>query len=151
MGGSGGAGLALIAGIFGRVWGRQNRRSMRHLTPSFAIGALRRGGQIDQFLGGSTLDGKPTVRWASVYQSGHDFVVAVHAVEDIGSADYAGVTESPPVDEDEYVGEGKIIGRFETPDEALRMSESLGARPNRWVNAGLVCEEYLDYVRSMRA
>ena len=25
---------------------------MRHLTPSFAIGALRRGKQIEQFLGG---------------------------------------------------------------------------------------------------
>ncbi len=72
----------------------------------------------------------------------------LHEVEDIGNRDAADVTEFPPLDKDEDVGEGRIIGQCETPEEALAVAESLGAEGAQWINAGVVCDEYLDYSRS---
>ena len=39
---------------------------VRHLTYVFAVGALRRGKEIQQFLGGIDRDGRQGVRWLAI-------------------------------------------------------------------------------------
>jgi hypothetical protein len=39
---------------------------MRHLTPAFALGALQRGKQVEQFLGAIEIDGQPGLRWIAL-------------------------------------------------------------------------------------
>ncbi|MEU4689056.1 hypothetical protein [Actinoplanes sp. NPDC023714] len=47
---------------------------MRHLTRQFAIGALRRGRGIEQFLGGADVGGERAVRWVNAGVAGHDYL-----------------------------------------------------------------------------
>jgi hypothetical protein len=55
-----------------------------------------------------------------------------------------------PVDE-EYVGEGRELGRSADEEEAIALAERLaGAAPDRWVNFAVAGEEYLDLVRARR-
>ncbi|GAA3260759.1 hypothetical protein ACFO1B_55995 [Dactylosporangium siamense] len=39
---------------------------MRYLTRQFAIGALRRGRGIEQFLGGIQLGGEAAIQWVAI-------------------------------------------------------------------------------------
>ncbi|TRO58161.1 hypothetical protein [Streptomyces sp. IB201691-2A2] len=118
---------------------------MRHLTPAFALGALHRGKQIEQFLGGIERDGRRGLRWIAVSPGRAGVSVYLSEVEDIGTDTFRDVTEFPPLDpEDEDWG--KEIGTLASPEEALRLAErELGADPAHWVNQGIVCDEYHDF------
>ena len=116
----------------------------RYLTSSEAAAALRRGSQIEQFLGRSNDNRRPTVRWLSAYPSGRAFELVVHHVEDIGTEGFFDVSEFPPLDDEEYVGEGRSVAAEVEPGLILDAAELHGARPDRWVNAGVVQDEYRD-------
>lgn len=119
--------------------------SRRHLTLSEATSALRRGRQVEQYLGvDNGPDGRPVVRWVAVGEAHRVFRLTLHEVEDVGSDDFLDVSEFPPIAEDEEVGEGQVIGTSEEADAALHLAESLGAAPDRWVNQGVVQDEYRD-------
>ncbi len=49
--------------VAGSGWAARYPRVMRYLTRSFAIGALRRGRGIEQFLGGAEVGGVAGIRW----------------------------------------------------------------------------------------
>jgi hypothetical protein len=124
---------------------------VRHLTRAFAVGALRRGKEIEQFLGGIQRNGRDGIRWLTLSPSNAGIRVSLHEVDDIGTDDFWDVTEFPPLDDDEYIGEGQTIAVVATPDDALDLAaRDLGARPDRWVNQAVVCSEYGDY-RSTRS
>ncbi len=56
---------------------------------------------------------------------------------------------SPPIDEGEYVGEGRLLGTGASPADAIALAGSIvAARPDRWVNQGVVGDEYADYRRT---
>ncbi|HVM13863.1 MAG TPA: hypothetical protein VM287_06000 [Egibacteraceae bacterium] len=77
---------------------------------------------------------------------GDEFLVLLHKVEDVGDAGFADVSEFPPVNEDEYVGEGRVVATVGDAAAALASAEEcLGAHSGRWVNASLVGDEYLDF------
>lgn len=118
---------------------------MRHLTPVFALGALHRGKQIEQFLGGIERDGRRGIRWIAVSPGRAGVTVYLSKVEDVGTHTFRDVTEFPPLDpEDE--GWGKEIGTVASPEEALHLAErELGADPAHWVDQGIVCDEYHDF------
>ncbi|MGA4985958.1 hypothetical protein ACPB9I_28415 [Streptomyces cellulosae] len=61
---------------------------MRHLVESFAVGALRRGQAIEQFLGRAATETPAGVRWVSVEPTERGFVVTLHAVEDVGGGHF---------------------------------------------------------------
>lgn len=56
---------------------------MRYLTRQFAIGALRRGSGIEQFLGGAEVDGVAAVRWVGVSPMGGQYRISLHTVRDL--------------------------------------------------------------------
>lgn len=126
---------------------------MRHLTRQFAVGALRRGNGIEQFLGGAQIDGEPVIRWVEISPGDGRYRISVHTVQDPDDGqvgDLPNLMSVDPVDE-EYAGEGRELGVTEDEVEAMSLAERLaGARPDRWVNHAVVGEEYRDYVRSRR-
>lgn len=124
---------------------------MRYLTRQFAIGALRRGTGVEQFLGGASVAGA-AVSWVAVSPNSQGYRVSLHVVEDLDGqhADLAEFPSLDPVDE-EHAGQGRELGRTEDELAALQLAEQLaGARPDRWVNVAMAGDEYLDHVRSGR-
>ena len=118
---------------------------MRYLTPSFAIGALRRGKQIEQFLGGFDKGEKHVIRWVALSPAKDHITLYLSEVIDVGTDTFWDLSGFPPLDPDEETW-GKIVGTLTNPDEALSFAEhELGAAPDRWVNHGVVGSEYGDY------
>ena len=126
---------------------------MRYLTGRFAVGALRRGKAIEQFLGGFEVLGEPALRWVVISPMNRRYRVSLHTVrvpEDDNFGDLANLLSLDPVDE-AYVGEGRELGVRDTENEAVRLAADLaGADPRRWVNDGLAGEECRDFVRARR-
>lgn len=117
--------------------------TVRHLSESQAVGALRRGGAIEQLL---TADSS-VVEWLRL--SGRSSIVELvrHRVRDVGSADFVDVYEFPPSDSEEEHGEGAVLATFRDAAEAVTASVNYGARADRWVNESMVQDEYADATR----
>ncbi|MET7420084.1 hypothetical protein [Dactylosporangium sp. NPDC005555] len=127
---------------------------MRYLTQQFAVGALRRGNGIEQFLGPAEVDGAAAVRWVAVTPMDGRYTVSLHTVRDLDDDRFADLPLFPsldPVDED-YVGQGRELAGSPDEEAAMTLAERLtGATRDRWVNFGVAGEEYLDLVRSRRS
>lgn len=115
---------------------------VRHLTEQEAATALRPGASIEQLLT-ATL-GERTVRWLSIAATGDGFALRLHDVLDDGSDDFLDVYEFRPANEDEHVGEGVLLGTFPDVRAAIDAATRAGARGTRWVNGGVVQDEYAD-------
>ncbi|GIJ50447.1 hypothetical protein Val02_73330 [Virgisporangium aliadipatigenens] len=127
---------------------------MRHLTRAFAVGALRRGKAVEQFLGETTVQGVRGVRWVAVEPWSGGYRVSLHTVadpDDEHALDLANLLSLDPVDE-EFVGEGRELGRAADAESAIDLAERLtDAVGGRWVNATLAGEEYAELVRARRS
>jgi hypothetical protein len=125
---------------------------MRYLVEPFIIGALRRGRSVEQFLGPVGSPERPGVRYAEVRAARMSYEVYVHAVEDVGQENFLDLDVFPPFDQDaEEEDFGKLLGRAEDPQGALVLAEACtGAVRGRWVNQGVVQDEYRDFVRAGR-
>lgn len=116
---------------------------MRHLTFDQATAAVRRGRQVEQLLGRHRLaDGRVLLRWLSVGPSGRGFGAVLHEVFEVDWIEDS--TELPPVNTDEYVGEGHTIDSFDSAEAAFEALGELGTRDDRWVNAGVIQDEIND-------
>ncbi|MFF2148652.1 hypothetical protein [Kitasatospora sp. NPDC058190] len=124
---------------------------MRHLTPAFALSALQCGKQIEQFLGAIEIDGRPGLRWIALSPGRAGITIYLSEVEDVGTDAFLDITEFPSLaPEDETWG--REIAVLPTPEEALHLSErELAADPQRWVNDGIVCDEYQDFRTARRS
>jgi hypothetical protein len=123
---------------------------MRYLAGSFAAGALRRGKGIEQLLGAFEEDGRRGLRYACIWPANrhHEFVVRLHIVEEV---------ESLPVDEfgafyEDELGHGaETVGEAGSAEAAIALAQrELGAAPGRWVNQGVLADEYRDFVERGR-
>jgi hypothetical protein len=118
---------------------------VRHLTPAFALGALHRGKQIEQFLGEVHHNGRQGLRWIAIGPGRSGIAIYLSEVEDAGTDTFFDITEFPPLDPDDEAW-GKQIAAVSTPEEALdRACSEPGVNPERWVNQGIVCDEYRDF------
>lgn len=128
---------------------------VRHLTRAFALGALRRGRQVEQFIGPVDVAGDvEAIRWVVVWRGRQGYEGWSYDVEDLDDDGFRDLMEFPPVGsqhEDDEPG-ARFLGRSEDAEEALRLAEeAVGASPERWVNAGVAGEDYADFVRARRA
>jgi hypothetical protein len=123
---------------------------MRYLADSFALGALRRGKAIAQFLGSSRAeDRRMLISWVEVHPVDDGFAVVLHVAEDVGGEHFADLWEFPPADPDDEFG--RQIGQADDAGAAMPLAEELtSAVRGRWVNLGVVQDEYLDHVRRER-
>lgn len=122
------------------------------MVEPFILGALRRGRSVQQFLGPCGSAERPGVRYVEVRVTKGPFEVYLHVVEDIGSESFLDVSEFPPFDPDDEASEfGLLLGTAEDPLAALQVAEQrVGAERGRWVNEGVVQEEYGDFVGAGR-
>ncbi|MEV7547892.1 hypothetical protein [Streptomyces sp. NPDC089915] len=125
---------------------------MRYLVESFILGALRRGRSVEQFLGPCGSAERPGVRYVEVRATKTSYEVFLHTVEDVGGEGLFDLGEFPPFDPDDEACEfGRLLGMAEDPLTALIVAEQrAGAERGRWVNEGVVQDEYGDFVRAGR-
>jgi hypothetical protein len=114
---------------------------VRHLTEHQVLAALRRGATVEQMLSRDLRAG--SFRWMVARATEGGFVLRSHETRDDGSEDFLDVHEFRPVDAD-APEEGVVVGRFTDAASLLEAAAALGARPDRWVNEGLVQDEYGD-------
>ena len=106
---------------------------------------MRRGVQVEQLLGHeSPTQDLSVVRWLTLSGAGGIIELRLHEAEDIGSSEFADVSAFPSVNPDDDYGEGVVIAASHDLDELLDHAGARGAIPNRWVNFGVIGEEYLD-------
>jgi hypothetical protein len=126
---------------------------VRYLTRQFAIGALRRGSGIEQFLGSAEVDGVAAVRWVAISPMDGRYRVSLHTVQDPDDdqvGDLAELLSLDPADE-KYVGEGRELGCVAGQEQAMELAERIaGASADRWVNFSVAGAEYRDLVQSRR-
>ena len=91
-----------------------------------------------------------TVCWLTVVKGGADFALRLHHVRDEGNPELLDVYEFQPVDEDDEFGEGRLVGRYEDAQSVLEAVSGMGGRPDRWVNPGVIQDEYADLRKAMR-
>jgi hypothetical protein len=118
----------------------------RHLSRALAEAALRGGRGIEQLL---SVDVEGTgirrVRWVAISSSRRgEFTLTAHNVRDEGSSSIFDVHEFAPADDEEPIGEGRLVNTFAEAEMAISAAEALGAVPARWVNQGLIGDEYRD-------
>lgn len=124
---------------------------MRHLTEAFALGALRRGRGIEQFLGAAGTPERPGIRWVEIAPTTNGFRVMLHAAEDIGGEHFCDLGEFPPLDPGREEDFGQEIALAPDAAEAMAIAEAhTGADPTRWVSEGISGSEYRDFVRAGR-
>jgi hypothetical protein len=135
-----------MSGHVGRVLCIGHDWKVRHLSRQQTLSALGRGARIEQMLN-ETLGGQD-IRWLSVHAVDGGLALRLHQVRDEGATDFLDVTAFSPVDENEEFGEGRLLGRYGDAEAALAAAEANGGRPDRWVNAGVVQDEYADLLRA---
>ncbi|MFD7985391.1 hypothetical protein ACFV4M_18745 [Kitasatospora indigofera] len=125
---------------------------MRYLTGSFALGALRRGRTIEQFLGMAGRPDRPGIRWVEVRPSASGYLIVLHTAEDVGGEHFHDLVEFPALDSDSQEEDfGQAIATAQDESAAMAIAEAgTGAVPGRWVNAGIAQDDYLDFVRAGR-
>lgn len=118
----------------------------RHLTFHEASSALQRGATVEQFLERRPAPSGHVIRWLSV-EPARSGTYQVRCCEslDVGGVDFADVYEFPSVDAE--FPDGRTWS-FATRAEALAWAaHPLGAVPDRFVNQGVIQDEYLDHRR----
>ena len=115
--------------------------SRRYLTTDEAEAAVRRGKDVEVFLGGFESMGQRCIRWASINSSKEGFVGRVWESIDEGSPNYLDVYSFSPVS-----GEWDVPVRSEASSSLDALLELLGCPSNKLVNAGVVQDEYASYI-----
>jgi hypothetical protein len=125
---------------------------VRYLAEPFALGALRRGRSVEQFLGPAGSPERPGIRYVEVVPARNHYEIFLHTLEDVGHETFADLVEFPPLDRDDEEAEfGLLIATREDPLAALEAAEdATGAVRGKWVNTGLAQAEYCDYVAAGR-
>lgn len=124
---------------------------MRYLTSNFAAGALRRGLEVEQLLSAFEEEGRQGLRWCCIWPAKRlrGFVVRLHVVEEF---EWLPVDEFPAFYEADDDEDGaRTVGEAETAEAAIDLAErELGADRGRWVNQGVLFDEYRDFVECGR-
>jgi hypothetical protein len=115
---------------------------VRHLTEQQTLAALRRGAPVEQMLTATLASG--TISWLRASPSATCFALRLHQDLDDGSDDFFDVYEFRSVDEDDYLGEGCLVGEYPDAATVLEAATRIGARIDRWVNEGMIQDEYAD-------
>ncbi|MGW2696138.1 hypothetical protein ACWC3Y_30760 [Streptomyces sp. NPDC001296] len=124
---------------------------MRYLAETFALGALRRGRPVEQFLGPTGSPERVGIRYVEVRPAKTHYEIFLHTLEDVGRETFVDLVEFPPLNSDEEEEFGHLVAAHDDPLGALAAAEeATGAVRGRWVNTGVVQDEYLDYVKAGR-
>jgi hypothetical protein len=119
----------------------------RHLSAAEAERALNAGRSIEQWLGARVEGADRVLKWVqlTVEKDGGGYSVTVFEVLDDGGPEFLDVYEFSPLDADQPYG---VTTTLKDARGALEFAIGAGADPCRFVNAGIVQDEYADYLSS---
>jgi hypothetical protein len=116
----------------------------RYLIDPFIRSAISRGRSVEQFLGGFSYQGDPAIRWLSIRADDNGVVLSLYESYDPQEEDFVDVYSFPELEVEQ--GEAAAEHTCESIEEALALARSTyGASADRWVNDGVVQDEYGDY------
>jgi hypothetical protein len=121
----------------------------RYLADGFFEAVLNRGKAIECFLGGSVVGGEPAIRWISLRKEDDIFVATLREAWDPRDPEFLDVYafRSTAPEPDDPVSEE----RFEDLSTALRfVTTQWGASETRFVNEGIVQDEYGEYLAGLQ-
>jgi hypothetical protein len=119
----------------------------RYLIEYYIRGAISRGQEVCQFLGGFVHDGQPALRYLIIRAESDGIVLSMYECEDPQDEAWHDITSFGELDGAEP-GESAAEHHCATLDEALALATvEYGGRADRWVNQGVLDDEYSDYVR----
>jgi hypothetical protein len=110
------------------------------LTEAEAVAAMNRGVAIEEFL--ERADGQVRYLTAARRRDGLH-VLVIHVVKDEGTDDFADISEFSPVDDEEYVGGGRVLLQVDDALAAVVGASSVRGDANVWVNQGMAAELYV--------
>lgn len=87
---------------------------------TFAVGALRRGKQIEKFLGGVEHEGRQALRWLALGPDREGITLYFSEVEDVSSTTYSAIDNFPPIEPDD-----NTWGKSSPPSRSLRKHSTL--------------------------
>jgi hypothetical protein len=123
----------------------------RYLARPFIVSALHRGKPVEQFLGAREVDGERILRWIELSPASGDAVeIRVRDVYDEGDESYLDLYDFTEVesDDDEEDDDDAPSATAASLDEAIALCrDRWGADPDRWVNEGVIQDEYADLLR----
>jgi hypothetical protein len=123
---------------------------MRYLAEAFALGALRRGRSIEQFLGRAAGE-VPGIRWIEIVPDEAWYRVVLHVCGDVGGEHFCDLVEFPSLEEGDEEDFGEQVAIVaEASDALVAARDAVGASLDRWVNQGIAGDGYRDYVRAGR-
>lgn len=118
----------------------------RHLSASEAERVLNAGRSIEQWLGARVEGADRVLKWLLLaVENDGGYSVTVFEVLDNGGPEFLDVYEFSPLDVDQPYG---VTTTFKDARGALAFAIGAGADPGRFVNAGIVQDEYADYLSS---
>lgn len=122
----------------------------RYLTEYFLQAAVARGREVGQFLGGFSHEGQPAIRYLGMQADDEGVVLSLYEKHDPQDEEWCDVVSFGELDEVEQ-GEAAAEHHCASVAEALALAEaSYGARADRWVNEGILDDEYRDYLSGGR-
>ncbi len=122
----------------------------RYLTEYFLQSAIARGREVGQFLGGFSHEGQPAIRYLVMRADEDGIVLSLYESYDPQDEEWLDVTSFEELDGVEQ-GEAAEEHHCASVAEALALAEATyGARADRWVNEGILDDEYRDYLRGHR-
>lgn len=123
----------------------------RYLTDYFLRGALQKGHAVEQFLGGFIHEDGPAIRWLELRRDGSGVAVLLHEALDDGDMgcdiyEFTALNDDP---DDLY--DPTAEHHCDSVEQALALAAKLyGASPDRFVNEGVIQDEYEDFVARRR-
>lgn len=122
----------------------------RYLAEPLTTTSLDRGKSVECFLGGGHRGATATIRWVSVRKDGDQIEVTLWEAEDVGNAEYVDIYSFPTMG-DEPGDPIALVTFTELQDAIAHACKVWGADPKRFVNQGVVQDEYADYLSSCRS
>jgi hypothetical protein len=117
---------------------------MRHLSRSHIESALKRGKEVEQFIGGFEYEGRKSISWLTIRSTDFGYTLLHHEQFDEGSSDFCDVYEYEYINLPEYRYEPEHLN-LKSLDDVFEAASKIGATENRWVGHGMVQDEYHDY------
>jgi hypothetical protein len=123
----------------------------RYLQLDEVDAALRRGRTVESFVGACVRNGQNGFRWLRLRKQNDFLCVGIFETADQGSPSFLDIYELAPLDPTLALGEPAGQLTFgELPSCITALSERFPESPLRFVNEGVIQDEYADFISGTR-
>ena len=116
----------------------------RYLTQSEVSSAIRRGKQVDAFLGAGNTSSDPTIRYLTVRGTPENVTAELWEVEDPRNPDFLDVYGLYPSNGDDVPDQVFVFPSV--PDAMSELNKHFPGVVDRFVSQGVIDDEYAEYL-----